>query len=512
MSFSGLFFASGSRRGADSGGTDASDLGSQAYVVALAGNDDGINIEGASVALKDLAVPNNPPVSSLFYDEDLDVEEIGGHLYVTRAVDEEDVTAYEVFWGKSATASRYSSDCGTAITGVERIEKSTLTLGYATFEIPYHSVIPTGVTHLFAFSSNEDGDGRMGISFEITDRTNQFPTVAVQGVTFQDTDLDLDEIAGLVAWVPPASLTTVQTYAVFVAMNQDGALRQQIGVDVPKSEAAIGVVPESTQLVALGGRFSHVVVYTKNFHGLGLPFALQIVDRALPVDLVQSLEWLDKDPDIGALGGVISWTAPANPENAAAFSSFMVYMSEDADGANQVLMGEVDLGTNVLNVPYGFPLVNWTHVKVFTKNPVGECLTAAAVTVEDRFLPVAVVENIAFLDQDLGTDEIGGVVRWAEPAEAGDTHGGRVEHWRAYLVEPGVLEQFVSSVPLGSDGNPVPFNTPIREPLAAANFTEIIVVASNYVGEALENASVVIADNTPKSCPSDLSHDKDHMI
>lgn len=463
------------------------------HLLVLSGNGDGLMAAGASTPLLDRAVPVNPPVHVEFVDSDTDAGELGGSVTVLRSSNEEDVTSYVAYYGtsSSATAASIHSAIGMAAVG-------GLAGSFAVFPVFPNSLVPAGATHFLAFSRNADGDGRVGISTPIVDRTAAFPSVAVTGISFQDYDPDLGTIGGPVSWLEPSSTLGLTAYTVFLAADATGTLQQEVGsttsVGGPGQHQTI-TLPAGTALATASSALTHIIVYTNNYHGRGPGRALPILDRALPTASVGSLSFSDLDPELGRVGGEVRWVAPANPNVASQFTDYAVYFAEDLHMAGRVKQGEVPVGVNLLVIHLGTELHNFTHLAVCTKNDVGEALSCPVVAMQDRILPSAVVERLQFFDQDLGTGELGGSVAWTEPEDK-----AWVERYVAYLVDAEGRRSLLGEAPVGSSSVSVPFDT------ALANFSVLAVLAANAVGEALVNTSLAIVDRTVQSCPASIGH------
>eukprot|EP00440_Ansanella_granifera_P050640 gb/GFBE01054887.1/.p1 GENE.gb/GFBE01054887.1/~~gb/GFBE01054887.1/.p1 ORF type:complete len:1101 (+),score=187.44 gb/GFBE01054887.1/:1-3303(+) len=462
------------------------------YLLVLSGSDDGFMTTGTTAALVDRAVPLNVPSQIQFVDTDMDSAELGGTLTVVRANDESDITAYTAYFGTSAVAVASSIH---SLVGEILVSSLPSTSAYAAFAISMHTPAPGGVTHFLAFSKNNLGESQTGVSVEIIDKTINFPTVAVSSAGFHDTDLDMGQIGGSLTWVPPASTAGLTSYTAFLALDSTGTGRQQVCSPVPIGSLSCAIAA-GTSLGPGANTFTHVIIYTNNGYGEGPGLALLIVDRALPVAVVTSVAFADMDPDVGSLGGQVTWTPPLhNPTSAVHFTEYTAYLSDGPSGFKGTFLGDAVYGSNAITTPFGHAQSNFTHVLVYTKNSVGEALLAAHTEIVDRYLPQEFVENLGFWDQDLAENEIGGDVSWTEPADT-----STIALYRVRMDCPGGVLLTLGDAPVGSTTFSVPFNSPLD------NCTAFVVTAVNDVGEAIVNATVAIEDKTVESCPSETSH------
>ena len=105
------------------------------------------------------------------------------------------------------------------------------------------------------------------------------------------------------------------------------------------------------------------------------------------------------------------------------------YLSDGLGGAARLqVVDDVAMGTNEL-MPSEMPLVNFTHLVVYTQSSLVEQTTPASFVFNDI---ESRVTNITFSDHDLEFDGIGGVVSWAEPFDA-----RQVTHYILYMAVDG---------------------------------------------------------------------------
>eukprot|EP00927_Polykrikos_kofoidii_P056152 TRINITY_DN50319_c0_g1_i1.p1 TRINITY_DN50319_c0_g1~~TRINITY_DN50319_c0_g1_i1.p1 ORF type:complete len:1096 (-),score=159.74 TRINITY_DN50319_c0_g1_i1:25-3312(-) len=466
--------------------------GTAEYLLVLTGSEDGFMTHGLSEPLVDRALPRNPPASVQFIDEDTDAGQLSGHVTVSRSAVETDVAFYSVYYGSGGSAVESSK-----LNSLGTVSLGTLGSGIPEIIIAPNTLIPPGVTHILAFSGNAVGEVRVGVSTVLVDRTGDFPVATVTSVSFIDVDFTEGEIGGAVSWFEPSNNAGLLHYTVYLARDSSGANRQQVGTVVTVGTGIAHVEPDTVL-----GSFTHIIVHTNNFFGEGPGVATTIVDRALPVAQVSALVFTDLDPDINSVGGVLQWNIPSNPSRPSQFSSFVAYFSINSGGDNLQYIGEVPAGVSALSVPHGTELgtTNFSHLFVFAKNAVGEALVGVGVEIRDVFLPQVSVDNLNFFDQDLASGELGGEVGWTELAGAVAVG---VTSYRVFLADSVVSfanRLMLGEVPFAVSKLLVPFDTPI------GNWTWIVVVAANQVGEALVNSSLRIVDRTVQSCPARLTH------
>jgi len=121
---------------------------------------------------------------------------------------------------------------------------------------------------------------------------------------------------------------------------------------------------------------THVLVFTKSSLGeQTTPASLTIVDTSASAS---SVAFSELDLDSGELGGVVTWSAPADTSLVA---NYVVYLAQDAAGTNRTQLGTLAVGTHSLDVALDTAEAAYTHVLVFTASSLGEQTTPASVVI-----------------------------------------------------------------------------------------------------------------------------------
>lgn len=104
------------------------------------------------------STPRNPPLALSFTDTDvLNFGKIGGPITISKAIDESDIEKYNLYFGTSGT-TKYSSST------IQSIAKTGSDLS---FQLSENTSIPSGVTHILAYSSNSAGENSTPASVQI---------------------------------------------------------------------------------------------------------------------------------------------------------------------------------------------------------------------------------------------------------------------------------------------------------------------------------------------------------
>ena len=155
--------------------------------------------------------------------------------------------------------------------------------------------------------------------------------------------------------------------------------------------------------------FTHFVIYTlSSLAEQSTPAGHLVFDAS-----AAGINFIDKDLDTAELGGLIWWGPPLTsvPERVVLYT---IHMSESSVGTARLqLVDDRLMGTNELLMPSEMPLLNSTHLVVYTKSSLVEQTTPVPFLLHDI---ESSVTNITFPDHDLDFDGIGGVVAWFEPS------------------------------------------------------------------------------------------------
>lgn len=111
---------------------------------------------GQTSLLKDgsASVPKNPPSALSFTDTDLlNCGKIGGPVNVFKAADESDIDSYSIYFGTSASV-KY----GAVLSSIPKSGSDIV------FSLSANTAVPSGVTHILAYSSNAKGENPLPAS------------------------------------------------------------------------------------------------------------------------------------------------------------------------------------------------------------------------------------------------------------------------------------------------------------------------------------------------------------
>jgi len=237
------------------------------------------------------------------------------------------------------------------------------------------------------------------------------PSFNVSGITFDDDDLDANEVGGILRWIPPdVANDTISHYSVYVGTSTMD--KQPVGT-APWGMREF-TVPMNTPAASV------FMIYSANRGGeQQTPVSFAMSDRTY---MLQSLTFEDLDLDAGELGGVVVWEPPGV---AAPVTHHAVYLGEP-ENMTSLHLATLEVGTNQLSLAADTALASFTHVHVLAQSGVLEQTTPSSVAIFDT---AASVSGLDFADEDDEPGLIGGTITWTPPSSP------YVNGYRVYLAQ-----------------------------------------------------------------------------
>merc|ERR1740123_441997 len=84
-------------------------------------------------------------------------------------------------------------------------------------------------------------------AMRLLDNTSMVPYVRVSAISFADLDDRLDILSGTVAWADPSDSATVTSFAVYLAEDDKGTSKSQLGGSELVFGSNVAVIPDDTQ-------------------------------------------------------------------------------------------------------------------------------------------------------------------------------------------------------------------------------------------------------------------------
>ncbi|CAE8581857.1 unnamed protein product, partial [Polarella glacialis] len=398
--------------------------------------------------------------SVVFADGDLDSLELGGTISWTAPVIISEVAHYSAYLAESSSGTNRSQvGADVSSTQVSIAAESPL----------------DSYTHIVVYTKSTLAEQTTPAAVTLSDAA-----ASATSLSFTDLDLDSGELGGTMTWAVAGDTGSATGYDAYLASDGLGSGRSQLGSTLASSARSVAVAAETPAV-------SHAVVYARSsVVEQTTPTALALTD-ASDVVVLSSLSFEDQDPDSGELGGILSWLPPAIPSTA---FTYRVYLSDSSTGTNRALLGLAQLqGINQISVPANTLVGFYTHWLVYTKSPLVEQTTPAAVALVDAGESAS---SLAFLDDDLDASHLGGTISWLPPASL-----SIATHYALYLStsSAGGTRSAIGA-PLAAGGsnsaNQQSLNLPADTP--TSSFTHVLVYLKSATLEQTTPAAVAIVD------------------
>jgi len=324
-----------------------------------------------------------------FKDVDMDENQIGGEVKITKARNEFDIDSYVVYFGKDERTKLELADGSQAVLG-----EASPTGADADVRIPQNTAIPESATHLLVFSKNQHGEFSTPGYAILKDAV--LPKGKPTSLRFNDEDGDKGELSGTVTIGRAEDETQVEEYALHWGRSATRKIAQSSMVrDVPK-----GSGNDPTHYITRGTKIPDGAVYllafSKNEHGENpSPASLKIVDNTKPCladgdpDCPTGVQVsADEDPDPGQAQVTVT-IEKAKAE--ASVSEYALYWGRQscADGGQSgakngfIKDAPVD-GPMSIQLPADTEIPSDTsHILVFSKNKHGESDFCVSASFED---------------------------------------------------------------------------------------------------------------------------------
>jgi hypothetical protein len=219
-----------------------------------------------------------------FKDADMDENEIGGTINITRERSQFDVENYMVYWGTDMS-NKLLLPNGSAASAVGNFKSAGAKTQFA---LDANTKIPEGanVTHLLVYSVNTHGEFATPGYCKVEDA--YIPTKKARQVTFDDEDGEEGEYKGTVRIQPAEEERTIDSYGVYWGRSptkKAGASAHISDVEKTKPGQPLPTYSISENTIpSLGGIVpTHLLVFSKNTHGENpSPVSVKLKDNMKP--------------------------------------------------------------------------------------------------------------------------------------------------------------------------------------------------------------------------------------
>jgi len=344
----------------------------------------------------------------VFNDIDTNGGKIGGNVTWDAATDETLITHYEVYYVNGSGAKIGSS--------IQEVAKGTPPYSIS---IANNTEPPTGASAIAVFSKNSNGLSSSSATIGIIDNdSGDVPTALATNVAFTDADTNGGEIGGNVTWNAATDESKITHYAVYF-VDTSGVNSPTLIQEVVKGTSPYSMNIANDTDIPVGA--DSIEVFSKNGNGLSsLSAKVGIVDDDsgdVPTAIPVSVTFTDTDGNVGEIGGMVTWTPPADESKITHYGVF--YMNtDDGIGAQigaDVIKGHVSTYKVTITANTDIPTIpkDVDRIVIYSKNGNGYSSSGKIVTIVDNnILDTAVAQSISFIDGDPQLDEISGQVTW----------------------------------------------------------------------------------------------------
>jgi subtilisin family serine protease len=167
---------------------------------------------GVSIDLQDWVPPSGGPQAVAFVDTDPSPNELQGTITISRAGDESSITHYVLYWGNTGTKGTLIAEISSSASNAT----SNVTMVWTASDAVQ---IPSGMTHILAFSKSSSGESESYAECLVTDLS---VVGAPGGIEFEDEDDQQGIVSGTIT-IQRASSGESQILAYLIYWGQDAA-------------------------------------------------------------------------------------------------------------------------------------------------------------------------------------------------------------------------------------------------------------------------------------------------
>ena len=308
---------------------------------------------------------------------------------------------------------------------------------------------------------------------------------SVQSVSYFGRDVDDLHLGGEITWVPPAHTARVAAYAVYLAEDALGQSRSQLGgspVPVGTNELFLDADTEIES-------FTHFVVYSKStLAEQTTPTSHEFADE---ISDAVDITFVDKDLDAGEIAGDLLWAPSADVSEVLSYKVYLEDIDDvDLGGQDRTLLATVTVGTNTYAVPPDTAVLGNTHLALYVLSNLAEATTPNLIRIVDSD---ASVSGLVFIDKDLDSGELGGLVDWTAPQDIAN-----VLAYTMYFAQSpvGAGRSPIEEVALGADEILIPPERAILHSHIAVYTKSTLVEQTTPVGVVISDTVAVVGSIT----------------
>ncbi|MEY3902794.1 MAG: hypothetical protein RL189_2100 [Pseudomonadota bacterium] len=392
------------------------------YLLVLTKNSDGEMSQGVSVKIIDKGVPEHVALSISFVDENKQGKKVDGEILVSRAIEENDLTHYVIYWGSDPITKLNDTPIATLAKNTVAISNDKLF-----YYIPKDTHLPEGAKYLIVLTKNADGEMSTGSSHPIIDKG--LPVNSAVSIAFEDSDENAGRLGGQVSISKAVNESDITDYNLY--FSHDG-----VNKSADKPIATISKTGENmTYTIQSGTTISsmdrYLLVVTMNADGeMATGVSTLIQDKGVPVNIARSVNFTDNDINGGKLAGVVQIERAQNESD---LSHYVVYWGASATAklsSNPMAIATLAKTVSSLSVTFPSGTVKpegATHLLVFSKNKDGDSMLCTSALIGDKGIPVNMAGGLTFTDTDVNGGRLAGTLQITRATNESD-----ITHYRVY--------------------------------------------------------------------------------
>ncbi len=182
-------------------------------------------------------------------------DKIGGNLSITKAIDEDFLDSYVIWWADGNQTKLGSNS-------IYRLSKTGSDLSVA---IADNTDLPSGATHFLILTEREGTQMTNGVNIPINDLDGR-PTELAQSIDFMDIDADADELMGDLDIGKASNEASVDSYVIYWGETATTKLNGSSAIDTVTATGSDFTYNFSVDSAVPAGA-THFLVFTRNAYG-----------------------------------------------------------------------------------------------------------------------------------------------------------------------------------------------------------------------------------------------------
>ncbi len=469
-----------------------------------------LSVQGQNLAQQ---APLHSPMGVWFQDLDPEGGSIRGDVILTRALIEEGIQYYALYWGDE-TFEKVAS-----LPAIHFFQPG----GNLVFSFTDSTPIPNGAVYLIVRSGNQFGENTPGVHIQIDDLG--VPRTLAQGLSFDDQNELPGKIQGLGQIQGDEEETDIEDYVLYWGHNDTEKMlgqTQPLQI-IPRRIRFFGFAFQSAEYgfeldIDAPEDATHLLVFTRNDKGEMITGqSVPLADLGSATEPAQKMEFLDTDIDPGEISSNVDVDRAADEEN---LTHYSLYWSRGPSRRISRVM-QVPKEDQYIFGPLLVPNTKYprdaTHLLVVTQNQpagltssrLGEMREGISIPIPDRGAPVNQAGAIQFTDVDPDARKIAGEVLIQRADDESD-----LSHYGVYWAEdPETPLANVSPLAiLPKRGISLSFTIPENTPVPA-RATHLLVLTQNALARGPLGPSVAIGDVDTIPVPViEIPEEDNHII